>query len=455
MKSPIVGTLMMAVIAGVSAGFAGFFYPWPEQVTQTDIVGEPLFEEYDYGSVRKLELVRFNRETNLVEELKFRRSGEKWVLPEKSNFEVTNSTAIADLVNSLNARTVLEVMSDSQQEHVEYGVVDPGDAEIGEAGLGTRITLSDRNDNEIASLIIGKSRKNDSSGLKRFVRVPDQAFVYSIDYDARKLSTEFANWTSANLLNIQNGQNVTGNRYARLKVAKYRVDPKDMEKGKTLAKYFAEIDFLGKDGVEIAKALRATDAGKMEPLEAHRGHLDQFSSVVRFLPSLRFFDVIKKDRDLIKSMRNPSEDADLSKLLKYGFRKSGFNNNDYQFESAGGTITVTMTNGLEISIQIGAPKDGELNKYTGRPERYMLLTAHVDQAFFPVPKKPETTDEQSDEYKAYLRKMEERKQNIKKAADVARAMNANFANWIYVVEETVTEGLTPDVNWDVEPPKTP
>ena len=59
----------MVLLAVVSSGIAASFYPWPEQVVESEMVGEPLFESYDTTAVRSIEIEKFNTDKNEIENL--------------------------------------------------------------------------------------------------------------------------------------------------------------------------------------------------------------------------------------------------------------------------------------------------------------------------------------------------------------------------------------------------
>ena len=51
MKSAFRTTLLMLVIALAATATAAFYYPWPEVELTTDLIDQPLFEEFDLEQV--------------------------------------------------------------------------------------------------------------------------------------------------------------------------------------------------------------------------------------------------------------------------------------------------------------------------------------------------------------------------------------------------------------------
>ena len=146
MKSAIQTTALMGIMAAVAAVAAAWVYPWPKVVSQNAQINKPLIEDYDTSSVRGIEVVAFNEETSQVDRLRLKRKGERWVIPQKSEFDVTGGDRVIAVTKSLNGRTVLEVTSDSQTDHVKFGVVDPTDANTAStrSSLGVRFEPNHR-----------------------------------------------------------------------------------------------------------------------------------------------------------------------------------------------------------------------------------------------------------------------------------------------------------------------
>ena len=86
--------------------------------------------------------------------------------------------------------------------HNEYGVVDPDPATVksSDTGVGTRITLKNKEGKTLASLIVGK--QVGEQGNQRYVRYPDKDAVYIVDIDPSKVSTKFEDWIERNLLGM-------------------------------------------------------------------------------------------------------------------------------------------------------------------------------------------------------------------------------------------------------------
>ena len=125
MKSALHTTLIMLVLAVISVGAAMYYFPWPEFAVVDAEVGKPLFAEYSADSVRGIDIIDFNSEKGALDRMTLIRRGQKWLIPEKQNFIASESRRVGVVINSLNERTVFDVISENQEDHIEYGVVDP------------------------------------------------------------------------------------------------------------------------------------------------------------------------------------------------------------------------------------------------------------------------------------------------------------------------------------------
>ena len=198
MKSAYFTTIVMGIVAALTAAFAAASYPWPEAVTQNAQVSKPLFENYETSAVRGIEVTAYDAERSDIQRIRLKRSGENWIIPQKNGFDVTGDQRVLEVTRALNDRTVLEVNSDSQTDHVNFGVVDPSDVGVTTARsrLGTKLVLSDRDKKTIAHIIVGDQVKN--SPGKYYVRVPGKPTIYAIEFDKEMLATDFAQWVDPN-----------------------------------------------------------------------------------------------------------------------------------------------------------------------------------------------------------------------------------------------------------------
>ena len=352
MKSPFVKTAFLAIIAALVSGAAATFYPWPEAVVESDLVGNTLFEEYDASSVRAIRIEKFNEDKQIVERVVLERSGEKWIIPGMKKFVSTAPTSIALTTKALNELTVLEEVTKDQQEFITYGVVDPSDFKPGAVGnsVGSKLTLQDRKGRDIASLIVGATRKNDlQQGTKsHFVRVPGQPAIYRVDFDKDILKTGFTNWVDANLLML------SGTLPGFITIDNYRIDKQETA-ATPKTSYRSKLVF--KDGrISMLSFDSPGEGGQLQTMEPSNELKNQVELIGNQIGKIRFPDVAKKPSKLAKAFKKPLSSADdslFTKLKEKGFIKKGFENETFDFDSFGGELSVSTADAVKTTLYIG------------------------------------------------------------------------------------------------------
>ena len=383
MKSPLIKTLVMAVAAAVASGVAAFYYPWPEPVVASAIVGKPLFEPYDSTSVRSIRIVRFSAERNGLDQILLRRSGEKWIVPAHKNFIANNTSQIAAAANSLIDRIVLDETTDEQQAYLDFGVVDPDDYEStpNRSALGTKIVLEDRNRRELASLIVGRSLKNDPTGLKHYVRVPGQPNVYVIEFEQRALRTEFKSWVDPNLLQLSNQWPIN-----KIVIENYRIDPTFQDAADPQRIYRAELNVV-RQQLNLLSVKVAGDNGDWEKIGLTPAIRNQFQVIGSQIGAIQFSDVQRKNRELAKVFKAPKDgvnDSVFDSLRPFGVFKTGFKNSTFEFDSVGGEVSVETVDGVVASLHIGSIAENS-DADNLQLSRYVIVCAGVDESMLEEP----------------------------------------------------------------------
>ncbi len=439
MKSAIQTTALMGVLAAVAAVAAASVYPWPKLVTKNAQVNKPLFEDYDTSSVRGIEVATYNEDTSKVERLKLKRKGERWVIPQKSDFDVTGGDRVIDITKALNGRTVLEVTSDSQTDHVKFGVVDPAEANTASSrsSLGSRLELTDRNRKVIGSLIIGHAVKNKPNN--HYVRVTGKPTVYTIEFSDDILSANFAKWTSPNLLGLPASQ-ASKRLASTIDINKYRIAAEDKREDVYDVKFAVA-------GEPARMSLASAKVGA-EEIEASQLPTNFLQTVVQSLFRLQIADVVNQSKSAVEALRtkaDASEDASITALQETGFFYRGWKDGGHQFDAANGRVSIGMSDGVRHHVLIG----GIANQVGGSDSLKLLyrvmLIADVDESAFDEPEKPADFDKDEAIKKAHLRKVKERDLAIDLADQAAAEFNRKHSMWVYVMDETVVKGLLPEL----------
>lgn len=459
MNSPVVRTLLIAIVAAISSLVAAYFYPWQEAVVQSEVLGEPLFEPYGAGAVRSIRIEKFDIDRNGLDLIQLDRIGEKWVIPSRENFVATNAFQISLVTSSLNETTILEERTDEKQDHLKYGVVDPSDyADTpNRSALGTKIILEGRNRAKLASLIVGRRVGADpgQSGRplgpgKYFVRIPGQPSVYVVDFNPAALRTDFRRWVDANLFQFNDSIPIS-----RIAVKDSRIDSKTMNPLTRKDNYRAVFAAGQAPSVEV-KSENTWKKITMIPEISER-----LTVIVQQMQAIGMTDAVRKKPELAKLFKSPKPDStqtDFDSLKPYGFLFSEFNHSTYHFDSVGGELEIDFETGVSISLYIGsiAEKSSTDDLRLGH---YVIMVAGVNEEAFPVPTQPlevEDPDESEAQTRAYLRQVAAREEKIKSAHQRASELNQQYGDWIYVVPEDVIDAIRPDLPLPVSSaPSTP
>lgn len=438
-------TFLMLIIAVVAAFAAASVYPWPEPVVISGAVNKPLFEGFDTRNVRSIRVETYNEDRNEVERLLVRRKGEEWVLPSHSNFVADNGRQLGAIVNLLLDKTVLEKRSDNQEDHLKYGVIDPATSNnsVNRSSLGKKISLSDRNNKELASLIVGLPLKNDPKKLKHYVRIPGQPSVYVVDIDPRGINPDFAAWVSPNLLKL-----TQSTRLKDVTIDSYRLDLDTNDPATRNTSYRAQL-VVGEKSFDITLETADENGSLKEtpPNDAQQRAIQQAAGAITSIP---FSGVVAKSKLAAKSLRKPSDQSETSafdSMKKRGFVATEFDNETWQFESAGGTVTVRTGDGVVITLHIGAI-DNQTRNNSLKLNHYLMLVAGVDESLIPEPDKPEAANDDSGDkeaQKTYLRKVAERDQQLQIGRQRAAALNESFSKWYYIISEDTVARLRPEL----------
>jgi hypothetical protein len=447
MRSPAITTLLMGLTAAATSIVAAWFYPWPEIAARSDLVGKPLFESFEAKDVRTITITEFDADRNGVKQIALRRSGDTWIIPARQNFVASNPDQISQAINSVNAN-VLEQRSNDLQDHVEYGVVDPFEFESTRArnSLGKKIVLQDRNNRELASLIVGGSPRDDANSNKarRFVRIAGKPGVYVVELPEDALTTNFANWVSPNLFDLK--------EVAELKsvtIESYRSSKEQLveaNRPKTW-RYLLEIY----EKTQTLKTPNSSNELKATPIKQEQ--TQAIRQVVASLAKVPFIDARKKNKSLAELLKQPNVELNkgLERLIESGFVATlplAGSVYGLDFESVGGKLVVQKTDGVSISFLVGDLVEAQGGSGTDL-NRLVMLYASFNPGFFPEPTKPAANADDSQQ-KAYLRSVAEREAKIKEASSRARLLNSQYADWFYVVSEKVINDLVPELGIEMK-----
>ena len=131
-----------------------------------------------------------------------KRARTRWSIPSHDNYPADAKEQLAEAATALLGLKILDVAGDNPGDHEQFGVVDPSskDLKVGSTGVGTRVTLKDKDGKVLLSVILGKAMA-DRPQL-HYVRLADDDTVYVVDVKTDKISSKFGDWIEKNLLKM-------------------------------------------------------------------------------------------------------------------------------------------------------------------------------------------------------------------------------------------------------------
>ncbi|MEZ6134404.1 MAG: DUF4340 domain-containing protein [Pirellulaceae bacterium] len=208
-------TLTFAGVAAVACLLAWWFSPGAissEKDLKGDITGKPIFAKFeDPAAASTFEIIKFDEELAQLEPFEVARDSKTqlWRLPSYDDYPADAAEQVSDAVTPLTSMPVIDIVSFDRGDHELYGVVNPDDEDLSVTGtgVGMLVRVKDDKDTILASLIIGK--EVDGVEGQRYVRVPTEDAVYTVEIDTTPFTTDFKKWIKDKLLDVT-GFQITG-----------------------------------------------------------------------------------------------------------------------------------------------------------------------------------------------------------------------------------------------------
>jgi hypothetical protein len=137
-------------------------------------------------------------------EVKLDPAGKGWGIPSHHSYPADAKDRLKNTATGVIGLRKDTFRSDNPDDHKALGVLDPKESKsVGTEGLGKRIILTNKADETLADLIIGKEVPGRPG--QRFVRVPGKNRTYGVNLSL-DLSTKFADWIETNLLKLDSSR---------------------------------------------------------------------------------------------------------------------------------------------------------------------------------------------------------------------------------------------------------
>lgn len=435
-------TFIYIIIGVVALGVAWVARPAGIKYETLDDSGQRFFSEFDPLEAKSLEIVAVNQETMERRAFKVAQQGGRWVIPSKQNYPADAQDHLARAAASVMDVTKGTVVSDRALDHDLYGVADPtasGDASL---GAGTRVTLKDAADKTLVDLILGKTVK-DKAEL-RYVRLPGRERVYTARVSTDSLSTKFEDWIDRDLLQLD------AMMIEQLIIDDYAIDVMNQRVNR------GERMTLTYDQTAHAWTLKDPALNEGEALQSTK--LDEMRNA---LDNLQIVDVYRKPAGLSAQLQT-IESMQIDQEAVNSLLGRGYYIVNGQLLSNQGETVIRLRNGVEYALRFGeiinyeSGNIGEENSAnpTTEPGRYLFVTAHFNPALIeapqydPLPELPEGAEasEAHDQVCEAVNTSNEQKrkdyeQKIAGGKQKVAELNARFADWYYVVSDTVYQQI--------------
>ncbi len=496
-------TLTFLAVAAAACVAAYLSQPTSAEFDASDEVGKPLTKAFDVEKAKRMKITRFDEDAAILSNFEVAQRGRLWNIPSKGGYPADAESQMAEAVDAVQDREILSVASKSPADHAQYGVIDPDSPklDVGQTGVGTRVTLLDQSDKPLVDLIVGKEVKGAEG--QHYVRRADQDFVYVVKIDPQDFSTTFEDWIENDLLKINpwDIKEVRLNDYS----AKLFMTPNGQLGVDT--DYRSRLTLRYNDSEskwEAVELERATDPqkGQFETFtleEKEELNPEKLDALKTALDDLRIVDVAKKPAGLSANLKAGDDfmkdNESLLSLIQRGFAPVGGADGAADLLASDGEVVTTMKDGVEYVMRFGelqnASAGGE-KATEGEEEkgqsvnRYLFVMARFNEDALEQPKleevpelpqatsaegdgekkdepaaeeeaKEEDGDEKTDEKEAEpekpdteqliaqrkeieqrnQRKLDELASQIEQGKKKVAELNERFGDWYYVISNDV------------------
>ncbi|MCA9148563.1 MAG: DUF4340 domain-containing protein [Planctomycetales bacterium] len=362
-------------------------------------ISEPLFPTFtDPVAAASLKIVRFDESLASIKELEVKKSNGIWTLPSHDGYPADAENRIRDAATPFIDLRPLAVSSDKDGEHAQFGVLEPSidKSAVGDQGVGTLVNIKDESGNNLVNLIIGKEVQGNPE--QRYVRRPGQSVVFVAKVDPNNLPVKFEDWIDKDLLALNNWD------MTELVLKDY-----SFQVAASLSGPITDFDerfemTVGEDnGVWKVNDLLVSDGNDLKPRElkeTEKLNDDRLRALREALDTLEIVDAQRKPENLRADMKVEegfaSDQAGMQSLIQHGFYPVQMPTGEVQVLSADGEVRVRTKEGVEYMLRFGKVEGVDTEGGEGKLNRYLLVTAKVNEGMFPEPELevvPETIED--------------------------------------------------------------
>lgn len=394
----LIQTSIFVAVAVVALGCAFIFRPAPDRMP-LEGVGDKVFPDFtDPNEIGSLEVVRI--EDKEIKRLKIANEAGVWSLASHKNYPADAEDAkerIDEAALNLMDIEVLAIATELTAEHKMFGVEDPTDedAEMS-SGAGLLIVVEDTDGGKLAELIIGEKVKG--SPEQRFVRRPSQDRVYVAKIDPEKLSTKFDDWIEGNLL----GVNQSDVKRLVFKDFNFEMKVQRIELPNGQVAVIPDVDYEPRTEIKVDwdseefewKLGEYIEFRNQRPVAAKLSddeeiNKDKLNDLKTALDDVKIVDAhakpkgIRPDLQVDEALRNDPEATE--SLVQRGFYPVQVREGVYGLLSSDGEVRIGTDDYVELILRFG--KSAGIEEQDGKAmlNRYLLVSAAVDEERIPLP----------------------------------------------------------------------
>lgn len=443
----------LRTIVYVAAGLAALVAAWavkPARISyeKLDDSGQRFFEQFDPLAAKSLEISAINPDTLARQNFRVAQQSPDgpWTIPSRENYPADAQDHLAKAATSIMDVTKGTVVSDSPSDHELYGVADPNNTAT--LGAGMRVTLQDGAGKTLVDLILGKAvRETAPAGAGpqnlRYVRVPGRDRVYTAAVNTEALTTKFEDWIERDLLQLDSWQ------IREIFIDDYSIDELNQRVNRGDRMTFAHDQTNNTWNIVPADALKEGETLTSSKLEEMRSALD----------TLQIVDVHKKPAGLSSALQAEGSGQTLSidSQALTSLASRGYYIVNGQLLSNEGETIIRTREGVEYSLRFGEIVNYDTGTAGGESPsgstqeagRFVFVTVNFNPAMIDQPQYqdvPENAFESDDPAikAAYEDNETKRKDYMQKLADgqeKVRKLNSRFADWYYVVSDSVYQQI--------------
>lgn len=367
------------------------FISWrPEGESDTQaLIGQPLFPNFtDPLSASSLRIVTFDDaqgEVSRFEVAKDVATG-VWSLPSRNNYPADAAEQMQQAANALIGVKILDIQTENPEDHASLGVVEPkpDTNQLGDEGVGRLVSFRGDNNTSLASVIIGN--RVSENGDKYYVRIPQQDPVYVVSLDGSVFSTKFEDWIEKDLLQLSSID------ITNLEIQNYDAALSGNGSVSLNRTYDAQLTVDSSNAWELVELTRYDEQQEPRPValaEGEKLNSTRLNEIKNALDDLKIVDVAAKPKGMSENLKADKDLVSDNEAVRSLAVRGFFPISSGDVISANGEMSVTLNDGVQYVLRFGnvegLSSEGEEEGTSGGANRYLLVTAQVDESKFPAP----------------------------------------------------------------------